>query len=86
MNQYPVDILICLNALFTMEYYKKDYDGVEPVSDAEYDQAITALTKVSDTMWDKLNYVIEVSEPGVMRAVKNLYVKVEGMVWREVNR
>ena len=32
------------------------------------------------------NRMIEVSEPGVMRAVKNLYVKVEGMVWREVNR
>jgi len=62
MQKYPVDILICLNALFTMEYYKNRRVELEPVSDAEYDKAITALSRVSDTVWDNLHSVIE-NEP-----------------------
>jgi len=45
-----------------MEYYKHDRSEMVPVTDAEYDKAITALSRVSDTTWDRLHDVIE-NEP-----------------------
>jgi len=57
INQTP-EILTCLGALFTMEYYKERWHD-EEVSDAEYDKAVTTLTEVSEETWDMLNRVIE---------------------------
>lgn len=57
INQTP-EILTCLGALFTMEYYKEQWH-MEEVSDAEYDKAVTTLTEASEETWNMLNRVIE---------------------------
>jgi len=56
INQTP-EILTCLGALFTMEYYK-ERSHEEEVTDAEYDDAVTTLTEASEETWDMLNRVI----------------------------
>lgn len=58
MKKQTPDIITCLGALFTMEYYKSSHH-LEEVSDKEYDDAVTTLVDATDDVWALLNEVIE---------------------------
>jgi len=59
MKKQTPEIITCLGALFTMEYYKEHRHHLEEVSDREYDDAVTTLVDASDDVWALLSEVIE---------------------------
>jgi hypothetical protein len=71
INNTP-EIVECLGALFTMEYYKERWHE-EEVSDAEYDNAVTILTEASDDVWNALSTVIEDEPDSYVSKNKHTY-------------
>lgn len=72
MKNNTPEIITCLGALFTMEYYKERWHE-EEVTDVEYDEAITILVEATDKVWDDLRSVIEDEPDGYVSKNKALY-------------